>query len=197
MKIHVAASRSSVGKKGIELELIKSDLEKRGHFVRIDHILHPKRMDHLAERDLQHEYKRVQDWIKSADFLIAEITTPSNGVGHEIFLALNEKKPVLALYAYGLAEQRDVTVRGNPSKYLTTKSYTKESLSKILKEYCEEVQDKLDSKFILTLNPELDKFLTWLAEDERTSKAQIVRGALSNKRNKDKRYKEYLKKLEH
>lgn len=43
-------------------------------------------------------WKIDTDWVKSADGIIAEVTNPSLGVGYEIALAENLRKPILALF---------------------------------------------------------------------------------------------------
>jgi len=54
-------------------------------------------------------YSRDIAWLEVSDVLVAELSTPSHGVGYEIAYALDLDKPVLCLY------QRDVKV----SKMLT------------------------------------------------------------------------------
>ena len=54
-------------------------------------------------------YTRDVTWIEESDALVAEVSTPSHGVGYEISYALERGKPVLCLY------RRDVVV----SKMLT------------------------------------------------------------------------------
>jgi nucleoside 2-deoxyribosyltransferase len=43
-------------------------------------------------------YARDVAWIQAADVLVAEVSTPSHGVGYEIGFALALGKPVLACY---------------------------------------------------------------------------------------------------
>jgi len=45
---------------------------------------------HIHDRDLE--------WLSSSDILIAEVTTPSLGVGYEIGRAVAMEKPVVCLY---------------------------------------------------------------------------------------------------
>ena len=46
-------------------------------------------------------YERDIAWIKSCEVLIAEVSTPSHGVGFEVAYALSIGKPVLCLYQAG------------------------------------------------------------------------------------------------
>lgn len=49
----------------------------------------------LADRNI---HDRDLDWLRAADYLIAEVTRPSLGVGYEIGKATEWGKPVLCLY---------------------------------------------------------------------------------------------------
>ena len=40
-------------------------------------------------------YRRDVGWIEACDLLVAEVSTPSHGVGYEIGYALSLKKPVI------------------------------------------------------------------------------------------------------
>jgi nucleoside 2-deoxyribosyltransferase len=73
---------------------------------------------HEAPRDI---YTRDVNWIKECDLLVAEVSTPSHGVGYEIGYALNLEKPVLCLYQHHVNLSKMIT--GNPNPLLTVKSY--------------------------------------------------------------------------
>ncbi len=46
-------------------------------------------------------YRRDIAWVEGCDALVAEVSTPSHGVGYEIALALSLGKPVLCCYQHG------------------------------------------------------------------------------------------------
>jgi len=56
--------------------------------------------------------------------VIAEVTTPSLGVGYEVATALHLGKPTLCIYRQGTAVTRLIT--GNPSPHITVQSYSTE-----------------------------------------------------------------------
>jgi len=66
-------------------------------------------------------YARDVAWIRAADVLVAEISTPSHGVGYEIGLALGLGKPVLACHR----RDRKISkmISGNPDPNLTIRQY--------------------------------------------------------------------------
>jgi 2'-deoxynucleoside 5'-phosphate N-hydrolase len=64
---------------------------------------------------------RDLDWLKSSDYLVAEVTTPSLGVGYEIGKATEWGKPVLCLYRP--AEGRSLSAMIAGSDAVTLKHY--------------------------------------------------------------------------
>jgi 2'-deoxynucleoside 5'-phosphate N-hydrolase len=104
---------------------------------------------HLAEssvRELEliiqpkEVYHRDVAWIREADALVAEISTPSHGVGYEIGFALGLGKPVLACHR---SDRRiSKMISGNPDGNLVVKSYNEpEEALRILHEFLSQQQD--------------------------------------------------------
>jgi len=67
-------------------------------------------------------YTRDIAWITGCDLLLAEISTPSHGVGYEIGYALALGKRVLCLHRQGRKISK--MILGNPDPRLTVHSYT-------------------------------------------------------------------------
>jgi hypothetical protein len=61
------------------------------------------------------------DWLSSSDYLVAEVTTPSLGVGYEIGKATEWGKPVLCLYRP--TEGRSLSAMISGSNAVTLKQY--------------------------------------------------------------------------
>jgi len=66
-------------------------------------------------------YNRDINWLNSADSVIAEVSTPSLGVGYELGIAEKLKKPVLCLYRPSEGKRLSAMVRGN--KHLKCREY--------------------------------------------------------------------------
>ena len=60
-------------------------------------------------------YTRDTGWIDGCDLLVAEVSTPSHGVGYEIGYALGLGKPVLCLHREGLAVSKMITGNRDPN----------------------------------------------------------------------------------
>jgi len=67
-------------------------------------------------------YIRDVNWIRNCDALIAEVSTPSHGVGYEVAFALGIGKPVLCCYQTGLKVSKMIT--GNTHEKLQVAAYT-------------------------------------------------------------------------
>ncbi len=65
--------------------------------------------------------RRDVAWVRGCDALVAEVSTPSHGVGYEIALALSLGKPVLCCYRQGRPVSKMIT--GNDSPGLQVMAY--------------------------------------------------------------------------
>jgi nucleoside 2-deoxyribosyltransferase len=65
-------------------------------------------------------YTRDIAWITASDALIAEVSTPSHGVGYEVSYALSIGKPVLCCYREGVKVSKMILGNTFPSLRLAT-----------------------------------------------------------------------------
>lgn len=126
--------------------------------------------------------------IKDCDLLIAEVSELNYKQGFEIARALDEKKVVIALEEESANNSKDLP----KNKSLIIKKYSQKDLALTLEKALKEAEGKLDSKFILIISPEIDRYLEWASQNKRMHKAQLVRNAVEQQMKKDKDYKEYL-----
>jgi len=90
-------------------------------------------------------YFRDVTWIEESDLLIAEITTPSHGVGYEIGYALELNKPVLCLYQKQVVVSK--MILGNPHPLLTIETYPDlNEVEKTIRKYLAEIRDQLSGR---------------------------------------------------
>ncbi|GAB4404859.1 MAG: nucleoside 2-deoxyribosyltransferase [Anaerolineales bacterium] len=80
---------------------IVAHIQSRGHTVPTVHVTRDNVLDEEAANTPQQVYERDVAWIRASDCLVAEVSTPSLGVGYEICYALTHGKPVLCLYQQG------------------------------------------------------------------------------------------------
>ncbi len=89
-------------------------LQALGHRVPTAHLAHPEIMAEEAVIEPQVVYRRDVQWLDQAQAVIAEVSTPSHGVGYEIAWALRAGKPVLCLYRHGARVSKMITGNSEP-----------------------------------------------------------------------------------
>ena len=105
--------------------IIVDHLLARGIEVPTAHLARPEVMALERVVDPQEVYQRDVDWIERCDALIAEVSTPSHGVGYELAFALSLTKPVLACYREGASVSKMIT--GNSQETLRILTYSNTS----------------------------------------------------------------------
>jgi len=107
--------------------------DQRIYRMMVDHLLelgHEVPTAMLADAELspmdsmllpEEVFRRDDAWVRHCDALIAEVTTPSHGVGYEIALALFLEKPVLCCYQAGKTISK--MILGNPHPKIVVRSY--------------------------------------------------------------------------
>ena len=100
-------------------------LVAQGHDVLTAHLASLDVMAEEAVVDAVAVYQRDTAWVEACDAMIAEVSTPSHGVGFEVAYALDRHKPVLCCYR---AESRvSKMIVGNTSPHLTVRPYRDET----------------------------------------------------------------------
>ena len=80
-------------------------------------------------------YQRDMEWLKSADALVAEVTTPSLGVGYELGVAEKLNKPILCLFDESKNKhQLSAMLTGN-SNFLTFRYQSLSEAKEKIKEF--------------------------------------------------------------
>lgn len=157
---------------------------------KIGHNINDTAISASKAKDLEKSFSRNDKLIKETDILVAEISNADSKIGYEIARALDEKKVVVA-FENEKAKETFPVIHGNNTKQLILKKYTKANIESVVEEALKEAEGRLDSKFILIISPEMDRYLNWASKTKRTHKAQIVRAAVEQMIKKDKDYREY------
>ena len=137
MKIYFACSISG-GRKDEEIykKLVKVMISM-GIEVPTAHIAETGIEEIDALEKAEDIYQRDVNWIEESDLLVAEVSTPSHGVGYEIGYALDQGMPVLCLYNKAVVVSKMIT--GNNHPQLIVKAYQDwQDAGKILRDYLQE-----------------------------------------------------------
>ena len=131
MKIYFAGSiRGGRDDKELYLQLIQH-LTKYGQ-VLTEHIGDQSLSD-FGENDPSDEliYNRDMSWIQKCDVVVAEVSTPSLGVGYEIGKAENMNKRMLCLYKNQQNKRLSAMISGNPNVKITRYETLKDAVKHI------------------------------------------------------------------
>jgi nucleoside 2-deoxyribosyltransferase len=110
MRIYFAGSiRGGRDDADIYMELVRV-LQRHGE-VLTEHVATVGE-EQLPDVDI---YARDLDWLISCDAVVAEVTTPSLGVGYEIAVAIERGIPVLCLFRPEAEGRLSAMLTGNPS----------------------------------------------------------------------------------
>lgn len=161
-----------------------------GHEVRSDHILKAKQVDldaqSASERSIY--YDKLNKWMSAADLIVAEVSYPSTiNIGHEVSLALDKGKPVLALYQKGRAPG---VLQGIKSERFMLVEYTIGDLKRTLEYGLEESLAQVDVRFNFFISPAIGRFLDWVSKKKRLPRAVYLRRLIEEDMRANKEYNE-------
>lgn len=143
VKVYLAAPMRGERMEGRIYEMIAQILERLNCKVITPHVLDE---EGKIERDVSDEeiFERDMRLIEECDVLIAEVSTPSTGVGIEIQRALSNGKHVVCLYLPEAKRRVSALVIGNPQ--IIKMEYTLENLENKLKNVIEGVSQSDKNK---------------------------------------------------
>jgi 2'-deoxynucleoside 5'-phosphate N-hydrolase len=93
-----------------------------GHTVPTAHLSDDSILALEKEAEPAEIYRRDVDWVTGCDAFVAEVSTPSHGVGYEIALAETLGKPIYCCYLKGSRVSKMII--GNPSPLFRFCSYS-------------------------------------------------------------------------
>jgi nucleoside 2-deoxyribosyltransferase len=101
---------------------ITAALLSDGHEVPTAHLADSKVKEYEGQVSPRKIYERDMAWIRTCQALVAEVSTPSHGVGYEVAYALFLGKPVLCVYREGQPISKMLS--GNSHPTISIKSYS-------------------------------------------------------------------------
>ncbi len=121
MKIYFACSITGGRADEAVYQHLVAALLKAGHDVPTAMLANASIVDAEAVFAAEEVFARDVAWIQESDILIAEVSTPSHGVGYEIGFALQCGKPVLCLHRADVRISKMIS--GNPDPNLYVQAY--------------------------------------------------------------------------
>lgn len=188
MKAYFSASVRGKATYGKQYRKIVQTLERLDFSVFSDHILKTDSdgIDKQSLDQVQVVYKSLITKLKKSDLVIAEVSTPSVAVGHEITEAINLNKPVILLHADG--GNRAMLLEGMADAKVQNISYEDANLESLLEKAVEEAKRAVDVRFNFFVSPKILAYLDWVAQKRMIPRSVYLRNLIEKEMRKNKEF---------
>ena len=119
-------------------QALVSEILALGHEVPTAHLSSPDVMLMETVVDSVEIFERDMVWLRGCDAVVAEVSSPSHGVGYEVAYGLNLGKPVLCLYQRGKRVSKIITGNTTPGLVRCEYSNLDEALA-FLRQFLQEL----------------------------------------------------------
>jgi nucleoside 2-deoxyribosyltransferase len=177
MKVHLIASRSNVSENFDNLQRISEIISEEKHQVARDWVssAHSRLTNtEKSQTDWSKIYQLNLETIAKADVIIAEITHNSFGVGYQIAVAVQQKKPVLLLRRNDATT--DVFATGIVDPWVKSVLYTEDTLDDAVRDFLKENDiGTKDMRFNFFIDRKIYNYLRWSSFKTGRTKAEVLR----------------------
>lgn len=187
MKVYFTASVSGKKTYGKQYQAIVETLRNLGYDVH-EHIIktEPEQVQDQSDKERVAYYKRMVESVSKCDLCVAEVSTSSLGVGHEITIALEKGKPVIAFYQRTASPN---VIRGISSDRFLTVAYEDSTLRETVRDSVEKARGKTDIRFNFFVSPEINEYLDWISRVKRVPRAVYLRELVEKEIERNKEYR--------
>lgn len=200
MKIYYTCSTAEFFKhRDIYFE-IRNFLISQGHTLTRDWLPHTEEALKLGKIDLNRNIKQIyQECIKSikeSELVIIEDTVSNFSTGHQVTIALQNKKPTLVLWQGSKHRQfKQMFIHGIESDILQVSEYEEKNLKEIINTFINKYENISErNRFHLVLNNVERNYLDWAQFTKNKSRTKIIRDSLRKIIDSDHEYSNYLNK---
>jgi hypothetical protein len=189
MKIYFTASLRGKGEFEENYMKIARCLETMGNKMVSNHVF-KNDFPTVAAQDKDQavkSYHQLIDGVKKADFFIAEVSTQSLSVGHEITQAMMLNKPVILLYS---GDRKPTMLFGSDYDKLQIIQYDDASYKKLIEQALEEAKKKMDVRFNFFVSPKILNYLDWVAQKRMVPRSVFLRDLIEKEMRKDKEFRQ-------
>ena len=149
-------------------------LESKGVEVICEHIINTSetqiRLETRKDRLQFHQY--LEDWITTAQFVVAETSFPSISVGYEISLAIARGKPTLVLYSEG---DPPSLLAHHESEKVVCERYTETTLPAVINDFFLYAHGGSDTRFTFFISSKQAAYLEKRAKTQHIPKSVYLR----------------------
>ncbi len=188
MKAYFSASVRGKAVFGDQYNRIVDTLKRLDFDVFSDHILKTdaEGIDRQSIEQVKDVYKALIIKLKKSDLVVAEVSTPSVSVGHEITEAINMNKPVILLHSDG--GNRAMLLEGMAEAKVQNISYQDDNLVELLEKAVDEAKKAVDVRFNFFVSPKILNYLDWVAQKRMIPRSVFLRNLIEKEMRKNKEF---------
>ena len=179
INVHFIAAKDNVIEDIATLRKIRGVIREQNHTILDDWIEHAfdlrvNKKGSGQSTDWVSIYKNNLENIAKADVVVAETSYNTFGVGYQIAVAAQQKKPILLLRHENT--ETDVFAAGIVDSWIKSVQYTDETLASSLKEFLDENDISVkDMRFNFFIDRHIYNYLRWAALKTGKTKAEVLR----------------------
>lgn len=165
-------------------------IESKDHNVLTKHSIERKISQVESETSEEAELyaKRMNKWIRSADVVVVEVTTPGLGTGFEVATALDVGRPVIAIYKPKKDNIPHVLRAMEGDDKIQVLSYNDNTLAEVLSMALDYASDTMDTRFNFFISPKHQHYLDWVSKNRMVPRAVFLRRLIEREMEKDEEY---------
>ncbi len=131
-------------------------------------------------------YLDIIKCIKKADIVVMEISGHSVSMGFILSKAMEENKPVIAMYT---SDMDPVFVKGIVNSKLIMAEYDKNNLEQVISDSINKAKCLVDMRFNFFVSPKILNYLDWIAQKRMIPKSVFLRNLIEREMKKDREFK--------
>lgn len=131
-------------------------------------------------------YKMSVDCVKDADIVVMEVSGHSVSIGYLIGKALENSKPVIALYKKG---HTPVFLKGIVDQKLIFVEYDENNYLSVIDTALKKAKSVIDVRFNFFVSPKILTYLDWIAQKRMVPRSVFLRNLIEKELKKDKEFK--------
>lgn len=120
-------------------------------------------------------YKKNMQALHEADICIFECSTHSLSIGFVIEKSLEFNKPTIVLY---YKDNLPHFLMGAQEEKLVIRSYTEQTIKKVLKETLKDARERKDKRFNFFITPKLLHYLEKTSKEQGVTKSKFIRSLI-------------------
>lgn len=177
MHVYLIASQEKLVERIEELRKLIDIIHSQGHILARDWVepTYAKLAGKgINDTDWHSVFRESMEAITRSDVVIAEADTPSLGIGYQIAVAIQLKKPILILRNEKLHD--DFFLAGIESNFAAYRKYNKENVEEIVIDFlAENTIENKDLRFNFFIDRQIYNYLRWASTKRGKTKAEILR----------------------